>query len=203
MPDPLESHAGIAGALMIDNVDTDQIIPSREMRAVSRNGLANGLFAGWRYAEAQERVLRPDFILNREPRTSILVSGHNFGCGSSREHAVWALAQFGIRIIIAKSFGEIFHGNCIRNGLLPVTLASGDVDEIAEKCEGQVMQVNVREQTVQAESLPGWLRTFQIDAFSKRMILEGLDPIRLTLKDAVSIASFQEGDRARRPWVYS
>jgi len=203
MPDPLESHAGIAGALMIDNVDTDQIIPSREMRAVSRNGLADGLFAGWRYEEAQARVLRPDFILNREPRTSILVSGHNFGCGSSREHAVWALAEFGIRVIIAKSFGEIFHGNCIRNGLLPVTLAAGDVDEIAANCEGQVMQVNVREQTVQAECLPGWSRTFKVDAFSKRMILEGLDPIRLTLMDARLIARFREGDRARRPWVYS
>lgn len=203
MPDPLEGHAGIAGALMIDNVDTDQIIPSREMRAVSRNGLADGLFAGWRYEEAQARVPRPDFILNREPRISILVSGHNFGCGSSREHAVWALAEFGVRIIIAKSFGEIFHGNCIRNGLLPVTLAAEDVDEIAAKCDGQVMKVNVREQTVEAGCLPGWARTFRIDAFPKRMILEGLDPIRLTLKDAQLIARFQEGDRARRPWVYS
>ena len=203
MPAPLESHAGIAGAMMIDNVDTDQIIPSREMRAVSRSGLADGLFAGWRYADAESRVLRPDFILNRQPLTSVLVSGHNFGCGSSREHAVWALAEFGIRIIIAKSFGEIFHGNCMRNGLLPVTLPAGDVDAIAANCEGEVIQVNVRTQTLQAGCLPGLSRAFQIDAFSKRMILEGLDPVRLTLRDAGLIARFQAGDRARRPWVYS
>ncbi len=203
MAEPLVTHAGYAGALMIDNVDTDQIIPSREMRAVSRTGLADGLFAGWRYVDAERRLEMPGFVLNRQPRPSVLISGHNFGCGSSREHAVWALAEFGIRVIIAKSFGEIFHGNCFRNGLLPVILAEAEVDRIAAACDGAVIETDIREQTVRAPSLPGWEGTFRIGAFSKRMVLEGLDPIRLTMKDTGKISAFLAGDRDRRPWVYA
>ena len=124
MPQPLNQHTGIAAAIMRDNIDTDQIIPSREMKTVSRDGLGEGLFAGWRYTEPGGREPVPDFVLNRTEQqgTSVLISGENFGCGSSREHAVWALAEYGIRVIIAKSFGEIFHGNCLRNGVLPIAL---------------------------------------------------------------------------------
>lgn len=203
MPEPMLTHSGIAGALMIDNVDTDQIIPSREMRSVSRDGLADGLFAGWRYEDAANRVARPEFVLNRQPRISILISGHNFGCGSSREHAVWALAEFGIRVIIAKSFGEIFHGNCFRNGVLPVTLDDRDVDRLAVVCDQKRIDVDVDAQTVTSASLPGWVGRFEIGAYSKRLILEGLDPIRLTLKNPGSIETFISGDKGRRPWVYS
>jgi len=202
MPGALVTHTGFAGALMIDNIDTDQIIPSREMRAVSREGLADGLFAGWRYDDPAARIERPGFVLNRTPKPSILICGHNFGCGSSREHAVWALAEFGIRVIIAKSFGEIFHGNCLRNAILPVTLAQAEVDRIAAHCDGDEMVVDVLTQTVTAPGLPDWTGRFQIDAFSKRLIMEGLDPIRLTLKDAGVIRAFTDGDRIRRPWVY-
>lgn len=202
MAEPLVTHTGLAGALMIDNVDTDQIIPSREMRAVSREGLADGLFAGWRYESPDNRTLRADFVLNRHPPASILVSGQNFGCGSSREHAVWALAEFGIRVIIAKSFGEIFHGNCYRNGVLPVTLPAEEVDRLALTSDGQVIDVDVRAQTVTARALPGWTGTFAIGAYSKRLISEGLDPIRLTLKEAGVIDGFLERDRRDRPWVY-
>ncbi len=202
MADPLVAHSGLAAALMIDNVDTDQIIPSREMRAVSRKGLADGLFAGWRYERPDSRLLRADFVLNRHPAASVLISGHNFGCGSSREHAVWALAEFGIRVIIAKSFGEIFHGNCYRNGVLPVTLPADYVDRLAASCDGQVVDVDVREQTLSARAIPGWTATFAIGAYSKRLISEGLDPIRLTLKEASVIDRFLERDRRDRPWVY-
>ncbi len=203
MPDPLVMHAGYAGALMIDNIDTDQIIPSREMRAVSREGLGGGLFAGWRYEEPGARLEKPGFVLNRTPRPSILVCGQNFGCGSSREHAVWALAEYGIRVIIAKSFGEIFHGNCLRNGILPLTFPEGEVDRIAASCDGGMMDVDVRAQTVSAPGLPGWTGRFEIGAFSKRLVLEGLDPIRLTLNDSVIIGEFLDADQARRPWVYA
>jgi len=202
MADPLLTHSGLAGALMIDNVDTDQIIPSREMRAVSRDGLADGLFAGWRYERPDSRVLRNDFVLNRHPPASILITGHNFGCGSSREHAVWALAEFGIRVVIAKSFGEIFHGNCYRNGVLPVTLPADEVDRLAASCDGQVVDVDVRAQTVSARALTGWTGIFTIGAYSKRLVSEGLDPIRLTLKEAGVIEGFLERDRRQRPWVY-
>ena len=122
----------VAAPLLRINVDTDAIIPSREMKRVSKEGLSEGLFAGWRYLSPGSREENPDFILNREPYRSaqILISGANFGCGSSREHAVWALHEWGIRCVIAPSFGAIFHGNCVRNGILPVVLAEDVVERL-------------------------------------------------------------------------
>lgn len=205
MPAPFLRHRGHAAALPVDNIDTDQIIPSREMKTVSREGLGEGLFAGWRYTEPAGREPVADFVLNRPEQqgTTVLVSGTNFGCGSSREHAVWALMDYGIRAIIAKSFGEIFHGNCLRNGILPIALPEDQVDQLLEQAGGSEITIDLEAQTVTAAALPDWTGRFEIGAYAKRLLLEGLDPIGLTLLQAPAISAFQAADIKARPWVYS
>lgn len=203
--EPFKSITGIAAPLLRINVDTDAIIPSREMKRVSKDGLAEGLFAGWRYQKADSRDPNPDFILNQSPydQARILVAGRNFGCGSSREHAVWALREWGIRAIIAPSFGSIFQLNCIRNGVLPVVLDEKAVEEI-----GAVLNANPQNSrmTVDLESKSvslkgrGW--AFDIADEERRMLMEGLDMIALTLKDESAIAAFEQADRRNRPWAY-
>jgi 3-isopropylmalate/(R)-2-methylmalate dehydratase small subunit len=196
----------IAAPLLRINIDTDAIIPSREMKRVSKQGLSEGLFAGWRYREPGSRDENPDFILNREPyrRAQILLSGLNFGCGSSREHAVWALAEWGIRCIIAPSFGAIFYGNCVRNGILPVVLA----DEIVESLAAQVevdpaaRQVTVDLTACTVTDPDGSSHPFEIADGDREMLLEGLDAIALTLKNDGDILAFRERDRAVRPWIH-
>lgn len=147
---------GVAAPLMRINVDTDAIIPSREMKRVSKQGLGDGLFAGWRYLEAESRTINPEFVLNKPAynNVSILLSGANFGCGSSREHAVWALQEFGVRAIIAESFGAIFYGNCTRNGILPIVLADDLVQALVRQVEvgpqNQLLEINLPEQKVTA-----------------------------------------------------
>lgn len=204
MPQPFRHHRGIAAVLPVDNIDTDQIIPSREMKAVSREGLGEGLFAGWRYAKPGGREPVLDFVLNRPEQTgtSVLISGANFGCGSSREHAVWALMDYGIRVIVAKSFGDIFHGNCLRNGLLPVALPAGEVEALMQHAGGTELEADLEAQTVSCAALPGWAGRFEIGAYPKRLLLGGLDPVGLTLMQADEIDVFLEADRAARPWVY-
>lgn len=187
---PFGTHTGIAVLLIRDNIDTDQIIPSREMKSVSKTGLAAGLFAGQRYLDG--RIPNPDFVLNQPDYAgaTILVTGKNFGCGSSREHAVWALKEYGFRSIIAESFGEIFYSNCIRNGLLPIVLA-------AEKIAGlpREISIDLSEQTINGMS-------FHIPIGDKTMLVEGLDMIALTLEHEPEITAFLEQDRAKRPWIY-
>lgn len=204
MPQSLITHTGRAAAIVRDNIDTDQIIPSREMKAVSRDGLGEGLFAGWRYTEPGGRVPVTDFVLNRpeQARTSVLISGENFGCGSSREHAVWALAEYGIRVIIAKSFGEIFHGNCLRNGILPVALSAEQVDTLAS-VDAATVSVDLPKQLIVCPDLPDWHARFDIGDYPKRLLIEGLDPIDLTLKDKSHIEAFFTRDAKLRPWLYS
>ncbi|MEM6556678.1 MAG: 3-isopropylmalate dehydratase small subunit [Pseudomonadota bacterium] len=205
MSKPLVRHQGVAAILMRDNVDTDQIIPSREMKSVSRDGLADGLFAGWRYTAPGSRVPNPDFVLNR-PAThaaSILVGGENFGCGSSREHAVWALKEYGFQVVIAKSFGEIFHGNCIRNGILPIALPARQVERLAMAPAPVKLQVDLEQQTLISSQDPDRLISFEIGAFAKRLLMDGLDPIALTMTQQDQIETFFSDDAARRPWVYS
>ena len=205
MGEKMLSHTGLSAVLLLDNVDTDQIIPSREMKRVDRKGFGEGLFAGWRYTDVAARVEDPDFVLNRKAQagTSILIAGKNFGCGSSREHAAWALKEYGIRVIIAESFGEIFHGNCIRNGILPITLSSEDIGALASIAAPTELTVDLVQQKVMCAHLPDWQRGFEIAAFAKRLLMEGLDPIALTLTAKDEIEAFFERDAVKRPWVYS
>lgn len=205
MSDPLLIHEGLSANLMRDNIDTDQIIPSREMKSVSRNGLAVGLFAGWRYTDPESRNTNPEFVLNKPEQagTSILISGDNFGCGSSREHAVWALKEYGFRVIIAKSFGEIFHGNCIRNGILPITLHGDEIASLSNAANPVRLRIDLVEQTVTSQDSKAGLIRFEIGAFAKRLLTEGLDPISLTLKSSAEIEDYFACDLTARPWVYS
>lgn len=186
---PFTTHTGTAARLLFDNIDTDQIIPSREMKSVTKTGLADGLFAGQRYISGRE--INPEFIMNQAPfiDASILLSGKNFGCGSSREHAVWALKEFGFRAIIAESFGEIFYNNCIRNGILCVPL---EADVVAAL--GDTVSLNLPAQTVEGVY-------FDIPAGDKKMLVNGLDAIDLTLEHKAAINSWYANDRAQRPWL--
>ncbi|NRA30949.1 MAG: 3-isopropylmalate dehydratase small subunit [Parvularculaceae bacterium] len=205
MPDPLIQHCGLVAHLPKDNIDTDQIIPSREMKTVSRSGLADGLFAGWRYVAPDSRQLNPDFVLNQDATAgaTVLVAGANFGCGSSREHAVWALAEYGFRVIIAKSFNQIFHDNCLRNGVLPIVLDNPSGGEALVWSGGCQVVVDLGAQTVTRADQPNWVGRFAIDAYPKRMLMEGLDPIGFTLAQRESLEAFAERDAEDRPWVYA
>ena len=196
MAEPVTTLTSVAAPLLRDNVDTDAIIPSREMKSTGKTGLADGLFAGWRYLDTA-RTPDQDFVLN-QPRYSdatLMLGGANFGCGSSREHAAWALAEYGIRCIIAESFAPIFQSNCVRNGIVPVVLPGETIALLA----GAQVHVDLPAQTISSSehTLP-----FAIDAEAKAMLLEGLDAIDQTMKHASAIADFHQRDRTRRPWVY-
>lgn len=196
---PVRVVIGAAAPLIRENVDTDAIIPSREMTKVGKTGLADGLFAGWRYASGSSREPNPDFIFNQPgyAHAPILLGGNNFGCGSSREHAVWALHEYGVRVVIAPSFAPIFHGNCVRNGILPVELDAGQVARIA--AAGGPVTADLERQEIRAG---GEVWTFEIEPAARQMLLEGLDAIDLTLMQAGAIASWQARDRVARPWIY-
>lgn len=201
-----EDIAAVAAPLMRNNIDTDAIIPSREIKGISKAGLGQALFAGWRFAEPGSREPRPDFILNRPEYADaqILLAGENFGCGSSREHAVWALQEWGIRVVVAPSFGAIFYANCIQNGLLPVVLDRAAVMHLAESSERDprvnLVSISLSKQTVTAAG--GEEFTFSISATHKEMLLTGQDQIDLTLQLREQILEFQERDRLSRPWAY-
>lgn len=194
---PFTTLTSLAIPLIRDNVDTDAIIPSREMRSTGKTGLAAGLFAPWRYLDADARTPNPDFVLNDPDYADaqILLGGVNFGCGSSREHAVWALSEYGIRAVIAPSFAPIFENNCVRNGLLPISLAADVIDVLA----GQKVAIDLSAQEVSC-GVGKW--HFEIGSEAKMMLTEGLDAIDLTLKHAEAIAAWQEADRAARPYIY-
>nr|WP_235594689.1 3-isopropylmalate dehydratase small subunit [Paraglaciecola hydrolytica] len=198
-------HSGVTAAILRTNIDTDAIIPSREMKLVSKQGLGEGLFASWRYTEAGGRTPNPDFILNKAAykNTSILLSGKNFGCGSSREHAVWALAEYGIRVIIAPSFGAIFYGNCIRNGILPVTLSDELIVELAEQIQDpQKHQLTVDLINKVVISATGLSYPFVIANGCQTMLLEGLDQIGVTMKSGKTIQMFEQSYRQKRSWLF-
>lgn len=203
--EPLTTLTAVAAPMIRDNIDTDAIIPSREMKTTGKTGLAAGLFAGWRYLDAA-RTPDPEFVLNQPDYAGarILLGGRNFGCGSSREHAVWALAEFGIRCIIAPGFAPIFAGNCIRNGILPAVLSDSTVAQIAAHVESAPQSNRVAlDLTARTITLgDGACWSVAIDDEARAMLLEGLDAIDLTLKHADAIAAFHAADRAQRPWVY-
>lgn len=202
---PFTHLTAVAAPLLRDNIDTDIIIPSREMKTVAKTGLADGLFAGWRYREIGGRDPNPDFVLNQKAYagTQILLGGGNFGCGSSREHAVWALAEYGIRAILAPSFAPIFFGNCVRNGIVPVRLSVDQVAALAAWVERDPQQhrisVDLERQEVRAGS-DTW--AFEIGDEQREMLLSGLDAIDLTWKWRAQIDAFTAADRQARPWIY-
>src|SRR5512143_1487074 len=179
--EPFTTLTAVAVPLIRANVDTDAIIPSREMKTVSKVGLADGLFAGWRYTAIGGRERNPDFVLN-DPAyegARILLSGPNFGCGSSREHAVWALAEYGFRAIVAESFSPIFHGNCVRNGVVPVELPGQAIQRIADQVREapQERRVTVDLLRCAVVAPDGEASAFRIDGEAREMLLEGLDAI--------------------------
>ncbi len=196
----------IAAPLLEINIDTDVIFPSREMKRVSKQGLGEGLFAGRRYTQPGGRDENPEFILNRAPYqdAQILLSGSNFGCGSSREHAVWALAEWGIRAIIAPSFGAIFYGNCVRNGILPIELDDQRIKEIAAVVEADpaAYRLTVDLENRQVIDAGGKTDAFKISPADREMLMEGLDGIAVTMKRDDEILAFQARDRIKRPWIY-
>jgi 3-isopropylmalate/(R)-2-methylmalate dehydratase small subunit len=204
--EPFTVLTAVAVPLLRDNVDTDAIIPSREMRTVSKKGLAQGLFSGWRYRAIGGREPDPGFILNNPAFAGarIMLAGENFGCGSSREHAVWALAEYGFRAIVAPSFNPIFRGNCIANGLVPVALARDIVKEIAADVDAapdHLLTVDLIRQAVITGSGKGY--PFTIDADSRDALLAGRDPISRTLESLTAISDFIDRDKADRAWAYS
>ena len=196
--------SGVAAPLMRRNVDTDAIIPSREMKRVSREGLGEGLFANWRYADLATREEAPDFVLNRDRyrKARILISGENFGCGSSREHAVWALADWGIGAVIAPSFGEIFQANCAQNGIVAVVLPEEQVDALGAEAERRELRLTVDLRACEVQRVGDRALPFSIKSRDREMILKGLDPIALTLNEhAAAIEAFEQTDRTARPWA--
>jgi 3-isopropylmalate/(R)-2-methylmalate dehydratase small subunit len=203
---PFDVLTAVAAPLIRANVDTDAIIPSREMKSVSKQGLAEGLFAGWRYTAIGGREPDPAFVLNQPAYagTQILLSGENFGCGSSREHAVWALLEYGIRAVIAPSFAPIFHGNCVRNGILPVRLDPASIARLAEAVapDPQRRRVTVDLVRQRITGPDGLEFGFEIEPEEREMLLEGLDAIDLTLKHRDAIEAFLTRDRRQRPWIY-
>jgi 3-isopropylmalate/(R)-2-methylmalate dehydratase small subunit len=200
MAEPFTTLTSLPMPLIRDNIDTDQIIPSREIKSTGKTGLADGLFAGWRYTAIGGRDPDSGFVLN-DPHyadSHIILGGANFGCGSSREHAVWALAEYGFRAVIAPSFAPIFAGNCVRNGILPAVIDADAITVIA-KANSPII-IDLRAQTIRLDDDQSW--SFPIDEEAKAMLLEGLDAIDLSLKMAADIATWQEADRAKRPWIY-
>ena len=196
-----DEHVGVAMPLPEDNINTDVIIPSREMRSVSKSGLADGLFAPWRYLDPDSREENPSFAMNKTTYrdASILIAGKNFGCGSSREHAVWALMEAGFRVIIAESFATIFYNNALRNGLLAIALDRRLVDALVAPVRVETLSVNLADQTISAGAM---VVRFDIDPDAKEMLLKGIDEISLTQRNAASIDTFERRDRENRPWIY-
>jgi len=206
-----ETVSGVVAPLDRANVDTDAIIPKQFLKSIQRTGFGPNLFDDWRYLDCGEpgidnsaRPVNPDFILNREcyRGASILLARENFGCGSSREHAVWALLDYGFRVVIAPSFADIFFNNCFKNGVLPVTLDTVIVDRLFRETEanpGYRLTVDLPAQKI---STPDGDIGFEIDAFRKDCLIRGLDDIGLTLQHADSIRQYEEKRRLEAPWLF-
>ncbi len=209
---PFTQHTGLVAPLDRANVDTDQIIPKQFLKSIKRTGFGPNLFDEWRYLDVgqpnQDCTSRPvnqEFVLNfpRYQGASVLLARENFGCGSSREHAPWALEEYGFRTIIAPSFADIFYNNSFKNGLLPIVLKEEEVDalfEQAETAEGYQLTVDLAAQTVTRPD--GVQYSFEVDAFRKHCLLNGLDDIGLTLQDADAIKAFESEHQQRQPWLF-
>ena len=195
---------GVAAPMPMINVDTDMIIPKQFLKTIKRTGLGKNLFDELRY-EMDGRE-KPDFVLNQPAyrKAQILVAGENFGCGSSREHAPWALLDFGIRCIIAPSFADIFYNNCFKNGILPIKLPQSEVDKLmddAKRGANAIVTIDLEKQEITGPD--GGRIHFEVDPFRKHCLVNGLDDIGLTLEKAASIDSFEARDRMARPWMWA
>ncbi|MFA7430247.1 MAG: 3-isopropylmalate dehydratase small subunit [Rhodospirillaceae bacterium] len=193
---------GVAAPLPMINVDTDMIIPKQFLKTIKRTGLGKNLFDEMRYDENGAEV--PGFVLNQAAwrNATILVAGDNFGCGSSREHAPWALLDFGIRCIIAPSFADIFYNNCFKNGILPIKLPQEQVDKLmddAQRGANATVTIDLEKQTIKGPD--GGTISFEVDAFRKHCLLNGLDDIGLTLQKADKIKAFEEKQKREQPWL--
>ncbi|MCY1665433.1 3-isopropylmalate dehydratase small subunit [Rhizobium sp. SL86] len=193
---------GVAAPLPVVNIDTDMIIPKDYLKTIKRTGLGKGLFAEARYRD--DGSLNPDFVLNKPQyeHAKILVAGDNFGCGSSREHAPWALLDFGIRCVISTSFADIFYNNCFKNGILPIVVSQDDLDKLmddASRGANAVLTIDLEAQEISGPD--GGKITFDIDPARKHIMLEGLDDIATTLKSDGAIASFETKIQSERPWL--
>jgi len=195
------SLSGVAAPLPLINIDTDMIIPKQFLKTIKRTGLGKNLFDEMRYRSDGSEI--PDFVLNKAAyrQAKILVTGANFGCGSSREHAPWALADFGIRCVIAESFADIFYNNCFKNGILPIVLPKEDIDKLmddAARGSNAVISVDLEKQEIKGPD--GGTLSFQIDPFRKHCLLNGLDDIGLTLQKSEKISLFEKRLETERPW---
>ncbi len=200
--DKFSELTGIAAPLPMINVDTDMIIPKQFLKTIKRTGLGKNLFDEMRFDDDGNEV--PDFVLNQQAYRSaqILVAGENFGCGSSREHAPWALLDFGIRCVIAPSFADIFYNNCFKNGILPIALPQEDVDKLmddAERGANATVTVDLGNQEIRGPD--GGTISFDIDPFRKHCLLEGLDDIGLTLQRGDAISAYEDKQADSRPWA--
>ena len=192
--------SGVAAPLPMINVDTDMIIPKQFLKTIKRSGLGKNLFYELRY-DLQGNI-KNDFVLNWDPYKSakILITGENFGCGSSREHAPWSLLDFGFRSIIAPSFADIFYNNCFKNGILPIRLDQSDVDHLMKEAENKkTLTISLEEESIVDES--GKSINFKIEAFKKKCLIEGLDDIDLTLKKSEAISIYEERIQEKFPWM--
>ena len=190
---------GIAAPLPMMNVDTDMIIPKQFLKTIKRSGLGKSLFFEMRYDEQGKKV--NDFVLNKEPydKSSILLAGKNFGCGSSREHAPWALLDFGIKCVISLSFADIFYNNCFKNGMLPIVLDQNQLEELIDYSERKkTIEINLPEQKIK---LGNKIISFEIDTFKKKCLLDGLDDIALSLEKSEKISSYEKNIQKTKPWM--
>ena len=199
---PFTTLTATAAPLPMINIDTDIIIPKQFLKTIKRSGLGKSAFFDLRYDETGKE--KPDFILNKEPyrHAEILITGANFGCGSSREHAPWAILDFGVRCVIAPSFADIFYNNCFKNGILPIVLPQAQIDELMKEAQDNpdaAITVDLDKQTVTRGNKFSF--GFDIDAFRKRRLLNGLDDIGLTLEKKKSIADFEARDKEKRSWL--
>jgi 3-isopropylmalate/(R)-2-methylmalate dehydratase small subunit len=199
--DKFTSLTSVAAPLPMINVDTDMIIPKQFLKTIKRTGLGKSLFYEMRFTEKGEE--NPDFVLNKQAyrNAKILVAGENFGCGSSREHAPWALVDFGIRCVISTSFADIFYNNCFKNGVLPVTVSPEDLEKLmddAGRGANSTLTVDLESQEIRGPD--GGVVRFDIDPFRKKCLMEGLDDIGLTMQKAAKIKEFEEKTALARPW---
>src|SRR3954452_2847644 len=197
-----DTLTGVAAPLNIVNIDTDMIIPKQFLKTIKRTGLGKSLFFEMRYS--QDGVETPGFVLNKPAyrKAQILVAGDNFGCGSSREHAPWALLDFGIRCVISTSFADIFYNNCFKNGILPITVSPEDLEKLMDDAaRGANATISVDLEAKEIRGPDGGVVHFDLDDFKRHCLLNGLDDIGLTLEKAAAIASFEKKNAELRPWA--